>query len=145
MLFDKLRRFVRMTNEGDEIKKENLSIEKVVVNVGGKTASLIEFKKSKTSIGNFYINYQILISEEIKQDIKMGDIDALNFIIEDSENLKKEIEKENDVYLLEGYKDDILDIIIRKKELLKSNSNIEEGLNALIEVINRRIESVKSK
>jgi hypothetical protein len=42
-----------------------------------------------------------LISEEIKQDIKMGDIDALNFIIEDSENLKKEIEKENDVYLLE--------------------------------------------
>lgn len=145
MLFDKLRRFVRMTNEWDEIKKENLSIEKVVVNVWGKTASLIEFKKSKTSIGNFYINYQILISEEIKQDIKMGDIDALNFIIEDSENLKKEIEKENDVYLLEWYKDDILDIIIRKKELLKSNSNIEEWLNALIEVINRRIESVKSK
>jgi hypothetical protein len=29
--------------------------------------------------------------------------------------------------------------------LLKSNSNIEEWLNALIEVINRRIESVKSK
>jgi hypothetical protein len=42
-----------------------------------------------------------LLSEEIKQDIKKSDIDALNSIIEDSDNLKREIEKENDVYLLE--------------------------------------------
>jgi len=144
MFLDWLKKFVRMTNEWDEIKNKDLWIEKVIVNVWEKTDSLIKTQKIK-SISNFYINYQILLSEEIKQDIKKSDIDALNSIIEDSDNLKREIEKENDVYLLEWYKDDILDIISRKKELLKSNSGIEEWLNALIEGINTRIKFINSK
>lgn len=143
MFLDWLRKFVWITSELEEINDGNSSIREVVGSVWEKTNSLIKNKKIK-SISKFYINYQILLSEEIKNDKKISDIDALNSIIADSENLRIEIEEENDVYLLEWYKEDILDIMFRKKELLKSNSDIEEWLNALIKVINSRIKIVSS-
>jgi hypothetical protein len=129
--------------------KEKCWIPTLSDDVRKKTDSLMNLNISKTSIGRFYWCFQLLLPsieyEEYKISNKINDIDLLNSIINDSVNLWREIEKEDNLDVLLWFNEDIIEIINMKKELLKSNSSIEEWLNALIKVINRRIESVKPK
>lgn len=139
MVLNYLKKLVKKDSKWIETTSNKSLINKVVTGVCNKTDLLIWTMNLKNSTLKFNWCVQLLLPSKDCEDYKKSnwveDICLLNVIVNDSENLLKEIYEEDDLLFLYWYMSDIKKVIEINWELVKSNSHIEKGLNNLIQKI----------